>query len=564
MTTLHSYILRELLKVFLLATGALTALFTMGGGLFNILKLEGVTASDMAPQAPLLMIVACGITMPVAALFATTMVYGRLAADNEFTACRAAGINVLRLFLSAMLLAIFVALFTFMSTDIVVPALGRQMVDLATGNLHRFAEKRLRENGYVRVNLSETSEVLLTVDEVQDISDDALRSKGFPVGRGIEYMLVLRPTFVSYSSDGALQRATAAEQALCEFDNREPPLKISATLVNVRDVNQGTSEVQLANQRIGPIELQIQSALPPIAVSISGLAEWQARPWEGERFPDEIAEFRQKLRKALFLEWATTRLAESGRVELPAPNGGSAILHVTAVAPGDRGPTVTGARLEIRDAQGVLRSLYTAPGAEIRVAGSSRDNRLMPIKDERPDAPVVVLLNGTRTEPAVRQTLREDGTSAIREDDRYEAVDFGYPADVLATESAITDARLIDELDTFPVVELQKDAERLQRRAHKLRRKAVGQIHTRLCYAASSLVTIPLAAALGLIFRGSRALGAFGLACVPFGSVMLVVLAGKQMTDSAGSHAIGPWVIWGGLAAGALATLIVLLRGVRR
>jgi len=47
--------------------------------------------------------------MPIAALFATTMVYGRLAADNELQACRAAGINIHCLFLSTVLLSVFVA-----------------------------------------------------------------------------------------------------------------------------------------------------------------------------------------------------------------------------------------------------------------------------------------------------------------------------------------------------------------------------------------------------------------------------------------------------------------------
>src|SRR5262245_40334410 len=117
MFTLHGYILRELLKNFALSMIALTALFTLAGGIFNTVAYEGVTSSDLLSFLPLLFPIVVTLTMPVAALFACTMVYGRLAADNELTACRAAGINVHRLLLPAGLLAIFVSLFTVSFTN---------------------------------------------------------------------------------------------------------------------------------------------------------------------------------------------------------------------------------------------------------------------------------------------------------------------------------------------------------------------------------------------------------------------------------------------------------------
>jgi len=36
-------------------------------------------------------------SFPIAALFATTVVYGRLSADNELTACKAGGISLISL-----------------------------------------------------------------------------------------------------------------------------------------------------------------------------------------------------------------------------------------------------------------------------------------------------------------------------------------------------------------------------------------------------------------------------------------------------------------------------------
>ena len=90
MVTLHGYILRELLKTLGLTLAALTVLFTMGGGLYNVIRYEGVSAADVLSFIPLLLPIVLTLTLPIAALFAATMVYGRLAADNELVACRAA------------------------------------------------------------------------------------------------------------------------------------------------------------------------------------------------------------------------------------------------------------------------------------------------------------------------------------------------------------------------------------------------------------------------------------------------------------------------------------------
>jgi hypothetical protein len=67
-----------------------------------------------------------------------------------------------------------------------------------------------------------------------------------------------------------------------------------------------------------------------------------------------------------------------------------------------------------------------------------------------------------------------------------------------------------------------------------------------------------------VIFRGSRALAAFGLACIPFGIVTILMLMGRQLTESSGTETIGPYVIWGGLALVGVTDGFILRFGVRR
>jgi lipopolysaccharide export LptBFGC system permease protein LptF len=104
----------------------------------------------------------------------------------------------------------------------------------------------------------------------------------------------------------------------------------------------------------------------------------------------------------------------------------------------------------------------------------------------------------------------------------------------------------------------------LQDFAREQQRKITGLIHFRLGFASSALVTILMGAALGVAFRGSRALAAFGLACIPFGAVVIIMVMGRQLTESEATQTIGPFVIWAGLAFVALADIVILRLGVRR
>src|SRR5690606_14296287 len=127
--TLHYYILRELLKTFALTVAVLTILFTLGGGIYNVMRLEGVSG-NFAALLPVLLPNFAAATMPVAALFAATSVYGRLAADNELTACRAAGVNVHGLFLPAVLLSVVVAIVSLLLMNVMIPRSAQQILQM--------------------------------------------------------------------------------------------------------------------------------------------------------------------------------------------------------------------------------------------------------------------------------------------------------------------------------------------------------------------------------------------------------------------------------------------------
>src|SRR5271157_2057516 len=103
--TLHRYIFREVIKVFILATVALTLMMSLGSILRPVQEF-GVGPAQVLRLMIYFLPVTLTFVLPMAALFATTLVYGRLANDNEIDACKASGISAFTLVYPGFILAV--------------------------------------------------------------------------------------------------------------------------------------------------------------------------------------------------------------------------------------------------------------------------------------------------------------------------------------------------------------------------------------------------------------------------------------------------------------------------
>jgi lipopolysaccharide export system permease protein len=91
---LQRAILWELIKVFVLSLVGLTGILLMAG-IFTEASQRGLSPAQIIAVIPLLIPSTLPYTIPATTLFATCLVYGRLAHDNEIIAIKAAGVNVL-------------------------------------------------------------------------------------------------------------------------------------------------------------------------------------------------------------------------------------------------------------------------------------------------------------------------------------------------------------------------------------------------------------------------------------------------------------------------------------
>src|SRR5262250_426619 len=88
-------ILWELCKVFLLSLVGITGILLMAGIIAEASQ-QGLGPAQILAAIPLLVPSTLPYTIPATTLFATCVVYGRLAADNEILAIKSAGINAIR------------------------------------------------------------------------------------------------------------------------------------------------------------------------------------------------------------------------------------------------------------------------------------------------------------------------------------------------------------------------------------------------------------------------------------------------------------------------------------
>lgn len=105
---LHRMILWELVKVFLMSLVGITGILLMAGIVAEASQ-QGLGPAQILAAIPLLIPSTLPYTIPATTLFATCVVYGRLAHDNEILAIKAAGVNIVKVVTPGLLLGLLMS-----------------------------------------------------------------------------------------------------------------------------------------------------------------------------------------------------------------------------------------------------------------------------------------------------------------------------------------------------------------------------------------------------------------------------------------------------------------------
>ncbi|QDT65001.1 LptF/LptG family permease [Calycomorphotria hydatis] len=194
MRLLQRHILMELIRVFAALLCILTVLLVFVG-VFREVSESGLGPEQVIQILPFIVPSMMPFTIPATMLLTVCLVYGRWAADNEITASKAAGINVMSLLTPAFALAFLLSVASLLMTDQVIP--------WAVANIQQ-----------------------IVTTAMEDIFLDVLRSKHQMTDpkRGVSITVLdvhdrklIRPTF-RYQREGKTPVLIQAQEAEIKFD----------------------------------------------------------------------------------------------------------------------------------------------------------------------------------------------------------------------------------------------------------------------------------------------------------------------------------------------------------
>lgn len=197
--TLFWYIFKDLIRIFLLTSGALAGIMSFGG-LLRPLTEHGLDLGQVGKMLSYFMPAMTTYSLPIAALFATTMVYGRLAADNEITAMRSAGISHLAMTFPAFVLGSLVAMMSLLLLCFIVPALMLKAEKVVFSNVAQIVANAIERNHQIKLSDSNRDSVTIFAQGAQVLSPDEAHPNE-------QRVILFSPMVVTYESQTPADKA---------------------------------------------------------------------------------------------------------------------------------------------------------------------------------------------------------------------------------------------------------------------------------------------------------------------------------------------------------------------
>ncbi|MBY0233074.1 MAG: LptF/LptG family permease [Gemmataceae bacterium] len=145
---LFRMILWDLTKVFFMALVAITGILLLGSIVAEASKM-GLEPGQILTAIPLLVPSTLPYTIPATTLFAACLVYGRMAADHELLAIKAAGGNLARVLLPGVVLGLAMSAATAVLYHRIIPATHHMLRSMAFNDVEKLMYQQLRSNGQV-------------------------------------------------------------------------------------------------------------------------------------------------------------------------------------------------------------------------------------------------------------------------------------------------------------------------------------------------------------------------------------------------------------------------------
>ncbi len=526
--TLQRYIFREMGKTFLLTAVTLTGVLGLGGGVMNMIKLGDVTTGQLFRLMCLVVPIAAALTLPIAALFSAGATYGRLSADNEFVACRSSGINMHILFAPTVVLSLLSAMVTFILINFVIPQMVRNLNEFVGADIGALIQRRLSRPRGITLNRQFRIHAEGSSVDPENANRIALHGVSFIKTQGDDWALI-----------------GSAQEVQLTFERHEQGYFAALSLFDVSAFDRADGQF-FEQERLDLFSDRIPLSVPEEIkfLTLGELFYFRGRPTEWREVRTAMNELRMIVGRrhvydALWNEWRADEpqvlAAGNVRYEIRSKlharipdDGGIELFNVTATEAGQRGD----------------RSYHAERGLLEVKRGNSIDECQIAV--ELFD---VIVTDGSREV----QRARKKFTGVPIRKDHLESIESLSYADLMRIAG--------EDVAGGP---LHIAHRKVRGAIEETGRRIAATISERFAFSISVFVLVILGAALGIIFRGTHAVTAFGVSFIPSLFVIITIVMGKQMAYNAATPGLGLLLMWSGIAVVAALDAWTLTRVLRR
>ena len=526
--TLHRYIFRELFRAFALTTVALTLMLSVGL-LVPIIQDYGVSPGQIIHLLGYFLPVTLTFVLPISALFASSLIYGRFAADRELDACRASGVSMWTLIYPGLTLAILVAVANLVLSFYIAPAFVHRSEKSVKANAEQILFRNIQKKGYYAIPKS----------QYQIYADQAIPQKN-----------LLEGVVVVGASKGLSSRLFTTERAKVQIDTHSTYNEATITLQNAWRFNED-SFVYLGNTTF-------TEQFPPLLSDdikfqkIEQLKQIQADKMN--YYP--VRELAMKIRSQLAIELLAediNRQMSLSRDYYELQEADNSRVYLLSVAGCSVNPKKAN-RLDLKEPIILLQVDKVRNSLTVRFDSAVG---YMKIEDEENE--------NIKFELILENASWEYSGQVRRIDIQKYANDIEVPPKIANSLKLDHFTETIRDIGTERSVLKHSPSDQLSVlyrqwpiEIEKVDNEIYAEIHSRLVLGLGCIALILTGIALGIQFRGGHMLSAFGASAVPGGVLMTFILSGKALTTNSATDAMtGVTVMWVGLVVLVILTMWV-------
>jgi lipopolysaccharide export LptBFGC system permease protein LptF len=496
------------MKVFIPSAVALTVMLSLGSVLRPIQE-YGVGPRQVVHLMAYFLPITLTFVLPMAALFAATLVYGRFASDNELDACKAGGISFLTLVYPGLALAILVAIANLFLSFHVMPVFVLRAEKSLKDDAKQILFRNVQRSGYYK--LPPDGRYWIYADQANPASN------------------TLMGVVVTELKDAGIKKIITAERADISFDPHERFSEVRITAYNTYQM--GLEDEAPFSADLVPLAVPFPSLMAD-DIKFKKIEELKKIRIDPMRF-DPIANLARDTYAQLTAELLAQDIAENISAASNS-NSSSESANFYKLHSGDKLIEFTAGQCAVRDEEQV--QLFGEIMVTEREAFSKKTLRTLQC------ARASLHIEGDKFAPTLTMDLysphwqQPDGSKGLAQRVIIRGLilpkavtDKFTTPDVLKTVSPASIKALLGKRQSDRLKILQ---DRLQRRIQETMANIRAELHSRLVFGIGCTAMMMIGVGLGVVLKGGHLLSAFGASSIPAAILIVCIMMGKNITKN--------------------------------